>query len=109
MVVVNRHGPGYHGCMTTPLLTESEITAALDSLSAWSRTGEAITRTVEAPTFLAGIDLVQRVAEAAETANHHPDIDIRWRKVTFTLSTHSAGGLTALDVALAREIDRLAG
>ncbi|WP_280400626.1 4a-hydroxytetrahydrobiopterin dehydratase [Nocardia carnea] len=95
--------------MTTPLLTESEITAALDSLSAWSRTGEAITRTVEAPTFLAGIDLVQRVAEAAETANHHPDIDIRWRKVTFTLSTHSAGGLTALDVALAREIDRLAG
>ncbi|MGI5216393.1 4a-hydroxytetrahydrobiopterin dehydratase [Nocardia sp. CA-290969] len=95
--------------MTTPLLTETEITDALESLSGWTRDGDAITRTVQAPTFPAGIELVQRVAEAAETANHHPDIDIRWRKVTFTLSTHSAGGLTALDVALAREIDRLAG
>lgn len=95
--------------MTTPLLTETEITAALDSLPGWSRAGDAITRTVEAPSFPAGIDLVRRVAEAAEAANHHPDIDIRWRKVTFTLSTHSAGGLTAQDVALAREIDRLAG
>ncbi|WP_280423228.1 4a-hydroxytetrahydrobiopterin dehydratase [Nocardia carnea] len=95
--------------MTTPLLTETEITDALDSLPDWSRTGDAITRTVQASSFLAGIELVRRVAEAAEDANHHPDIDIRWRKVTFTLSTHSAGGLTAQDVASAREIDRLAG
>ncbi|MFD4402867.1 4a-hydroxytetrahydrobiopterin dehydratase [Nocardia sp. NPDC058499] len=95
--------------MTTPLLTETEITDALDSLPDWSRAGDAINRTVQAPSFLAGIELVRRVAEAAETANHHPDIDIRWRKVTFVLSTHSAGGLTAQDVALAREIDRLAG
>lgn len=95
--------------MTTPLLTETEITDALDSLPEWSRAGDAINRTVEAPSFLAGIELVRRVAEAAEAANHHPDIDIRWRKVTFVLSTHSAGGLTAQDVALAREIDRLAG
>lgn len=95
--------------MTTPLLTETEITDALDSLPDWSRAGDAINRTVQAPSFLAGIELVRRVAEAAEAANHHPDIDIRWRKVTFVLSTHSAGGLTAQDVALAREIDRLAG
>ena len=94
--------------MTTPLLTETEITDALDSLPDWSRAGDAINRTVQAPSFLAGIELVSRVAEAAEAANHHPDIDIRWRKVTFVLSTHSAGGLTAQDVALAREIDRLA-
>lgn len=95
--------------MTTPLLTETEITDALDSLPEWSRAGDAINRTVQAPSFLAGIELVRRVAEAAEAANHHPDVDIRWRKVTFVLSTHSAGGLTAQDVALAREIDRLAG
>ncbi|NKY34166.1 4a-hydroxytetrahydrobiopterin dehydratase [Nocardia speluncae] len=95
--------------MTTPLLTETQITDALDSLPEWSRAGDAINRTVQASSFLAGIELVRRVAEAAEAANHHPDIDIRWRKVTFVLSTHSAGGLTAQDVALAREIDRLAG
>lgn len=94
--------------MTPALLTETEIAAALDSLPDWHRSGDALTRTVRAASFPAGIDLVRRVAEAAEAANHHPDIDIRWRKVTFTLSTHAVGGLTALDVALAREIDRLA-
>jgi 4a-hydroxytetrahydrobiopterin dehydratase len=51
---------------------------------------------------------VRQVAEVAEKANHHPDIDIRWRRVRFSLSTHDSGGLTALDVSLAREIDRLA-
>ncbi|MFC3960646.1 4a-hydroxytetrahydrobiopterin dehydratase [Nocardia jiangsuensis] len=94
--------------MGTPLLTDSEITEALSELDGWSREGDAITRAIEAESFLAGIDLVRRVAEAAERADHHPDIDIRWRTVTYTLSTHSAGGLTAQDVALAREIDRLA-
>lgn len=94
--------------MTPALLTENEIAAALDSLPGWQRSGDALTRTVRAASFPAGIDLVRRVAEAAEAANHHPDIDIRWRKITFTLSTHAVGGLTALDVALAREIDRLA-
>ncbi|MGW4093905.1 4a-hydroxytetrahydrobiopterin dehydratase [Nocardia sp. NPDC004750] len=89
------------------LLSEPEIADALTELPEWSRSGDNLTRTVEAATFLAGIELVRRVAEVAEEANHHPDIDIRWRKVTFSLSTHSAGGLTALDVALAHEIDRL--
>ncbi|MEU6831840.1 4a-hydroxytetrahydrobiopterin dehydratase [Nocardia beijingensis] len=89
------------------LLSDTEIAEALSELPEWSRSGDALTRTVEATTFPAGIELVRRVAEVAEEANHHPDIDIRWRKVTFTLSTHSAGGLTALDVALAHEINRL--
>ncbi|MBF6079084.1 4a-hydroxytetrahydrobiopterin dehydratase [Nocardia beijingensis] len=89
------------------LLSDTEIAEALTELPEWSRSGDALTRTVEAATFPAGIELVRRVADVAEEANHHPDIDIRWRKVTFTLSTHSAGGLTALDVALAHEIDRL--
>ncbi|MGY1900573.1 4a-hydroxytetrahydrobiopterin dehydratase [Nocardia gipuzkoensis] len=89
------------------LLSDTEIAEALTELPDWIRSGDNLVRTVQAPTFPAGIELVRRVAEAAEEADHHPDIDIRWRKVTFSLSTHSAGGLTALDVALAHEIDRL--
>ncbi|GAA5088443.1 4a-hydroxytetrahydrobiopterin dehydratase [Nocardia iowensis] len=94
--------------MSAPLLTETELAEALATLPDWTRDGDVLTRTVQAPTFLAGIELVRQVAEAAEAANHHPDIDIRWRKVTFALSTHDSGGLTALDVELARKIDQLA-
>ncbi|MFF0608392.1 4a-hydroxytetrahydrobiopterin dehydratase [Nocardia tengchongensis] len=93
--------------MRPALLSDDDIAEALKDLPEWSRTGDSITRTVQADSFLAGIELVRRVAVAAEAANHHPDIDIRWRRVTFTLSTHDAGGLTPLDTALAREIDRL--
>ncbi|GAB4588660.1 4a-hydroxytetrahydrobiopterin dehydratase [Nocardia sp. IFM 10818] len=93
--------------MTPALLSADDIGKALLDLPEWIHTGDSIARTVEAPSFLAGIELVRRTAVAAEAANHHPDIDIRWRRVTFTLSTHSAGGLTALDFALAHEIDRL--
>ncbi|MGW2664312.1 4a-hydroxytetrahydrobiopterin dehydratase [Nocardia tengchongensis] len=93
--------------MRPALLSDDDIAEALKNLPEWSRTGDSITRTVQAASFLAGIELVRRVAVAAEAANHHPDIDIRWRRVTFTLSTHDAGGLTPLDTALAREIDRL--
>jgi 4a-hydroxytetrahydrobiopterin dehydratase len=66
-----------------------------------------IRRTYEAPSFLAGIAFVERVARAAEAADHHPDIDIRWRKVTLALVTHDAGGLTWRDTQLAAEADRL--
>lgn len=93
--------------MSTELLSEDDIAKALTDLPDWIHTGASIARTVEAPSFMAGVELVRRVALAAEAANHHPDIDIRWRRVTFTLSTHSAGGLTQLDVSLAHEIDRL--
>ena len=96
------------------LLSDTEIDDALAGLPEWTlveksttRTDESITRTVEAQTFPAAIDLVSRVAAAAEAADHHPDIDIRWRKLTFTLTTHSAGGLTEKDVRLAHEIDAL--
>ncbi|MFC9434088.1 4a-hydroxytetrahydrobiopterin dehydratase [Nocardia sp. NPDC057030] len=94
--------------MSAPLLTETELEQSLTELPDWTRDGDVLTRTVQAPAFLAGIELVRQVAEAAEAANHHPDIDIRWRKVSFALSTHDSGGLTALDVELARTIDRLA-
>ena len=92
----------------TALLTESDITAALADLPKWQREGQSLTQTIDCPDFPAAIALVNRVAEAAEEANHHPDMDIRWRTVTFALSTHSAGGITSLDVMLAQRIDNLA-
>lgn len=87
------------------MLTDGEIDTALAELPQWHRAGESLVRTIEAPTFPAAIAFVDEVALLAEDADHHPDIDIRWRKVTFTLSTHTAGGITALDPALARRID----
>jgi 4a-hydroxytetrahydrobiopterin dehydratase len=92
------------------LLSQDEIDRALSTeLPQWRQEGDAITRSVRAPSFMDGIRLVQQVAEVAEDLDHHPDIDIRWTTVTFTLSTHSAGGLTAKDLRLAGDIDRLAG
>ena len=92
------------------LLSQDQVDEALrGDLSGWTQDGAAITRSVQAPSFTEGIELVRRVAEAAEEMNHHPDIDIRWTTITFTLSTHSEGGLTENDLALARKIDSLAG
>ena len=95
--------------MSEPRLTDEEIDAGLARLPGWSRDGDEIRRTVTAPEFLTGIDWVRRVGEAAEAANHHPDIDIRWCDVTFALSTHDSGGLTRLDLDLAGTIDRITG
>lgn len=90
------------------LLDEEAIKTGLARVPGWTRAGGQIRRSLKAPSFLAGIELVDEVARAAEDADHHPDIDIRWHTVTFTLSTHSAGGLTALDFALAARIDEIA-
>ena len=90
------------------LLSSDEVAAALTHLTGWSGDPSGIERSIQAPTFLAGIGLVDAVAEAAEAADHHPDIDIRWRTVTFRLSTHSAGGVTQKDIDLAKQIDELA-
>ncbi len=90
------------------LLEKQEIDSALaGDLDAWSQEGDAIVRSVKAPSFLDGIELVRRVADAAEASDHHPDIDIRWRTVTFRLSTHSEGGITDRDLAMAGTIDKL--
>jgi len=92
------------------LLTQEEIDRALASeLPQWRQDGDTITRSVKAASFMDGIRLVQRVAEVAEDLDHHPDIDIRWTTVRFTLSTHAVGGLTSRDLRLAGDIDRLAG
>jgi 4a-hydroxytetrahydrobiopterin dehydratase len=87
------------------LLSDDEVSTALADLSGWERDGDAIVRTAELPSFPVAIDVVDRVAEDAEERDHHPDIDIRWRTLTFRLSTHSAGGLTAKDTELAAQID----
>jgi 4a-hydroxytetrahydrobiopterin dehydratase len=92
------------------LLSQEEIDRALgNDLPQWKQEGDALVRSVEAPSFMDGIELVSRVAEQAEESNHHPDIDIRWTTVTFRVSSHSEGGITQNDIALARDIDRLAG
>lgn len=94
--------------MRPPRLGEGEIAYAIGGLKGWERAGAAITKTFAFPKFLDGIAWVNRVAEAAERLDHHPDLDIRYSKITATLSTHSAGGLTKLDFDLAREMDALA-
>jgi 4a-hydroxytetrahydrobiopterin dehydratase len=91
------------------VLDDTAIEAALEGLKGWTREGDEIRRTFEFDSFQPAIDFVNRVAEAAEAANHHPDIDIRFSRVTLTLSTHSAGGLTKRDFALASRIDEMAG
>ena len=86
-------------------LPEDRIAERLAPLSGWSREGDEIVKTFELPTFPAAIEFVTRIAERAEAANHHPDLDIRYRKVRVALSTHDAGGLTDNDFDLAAEIE----
>ncbi|MGJ0120515.1 4a-hydroxytetrahydrobiopterin dehydratase [Williamsia sp. MIQD14] len=89
-------------------LSPDEIDEARPTLPRWEWGDGVIRRSIEAPSFAEAIEFVRRVAEVAERRDHHPDIDIRWRAVTLALSTHSAGGLTALDLESAREYDALA-
>jgi len=86
------------------LLDDTAIDAALQDLPGWERDGDALVRTAQLPTFPSAIGVVARVGEIAESRNHHPDMDIRWRTVTFRCSTHSEGGITQLDVDLAKAI-----
>ena len=87
------------------VLTDEQVDAALPDLDGWERADGALRRSVKFPSFLAGIDAVRRVAEHSEPKDHHPDIDFRWRTLTFALVTHSEGGITDKDVAMARDID----
>jgi 4a-hydroxytetrahydrobiopterin dehydratase len=92
----------------TERLSDIGIQRELGALPGWTRRGDALTKTFRFATFPSGISFVTRVADLAESMDHHPDIDIRHTRLTFTLSTHDAGGITANDVRLAREIERLA-
>ena len=94
--------------MREPLLTHEDIDRTLlDEGIAWTREGDELTTTVKLHDFAAALRFVNAVGAAAEAANHHPDIDIRWNTVRLGLSTHDSGGLTLLDLALASAIDRL--
>ena len=91
------------------VLSEAEIDERVAGAGEWRRQDSTIVRELVVADFASAIVLVNRVAELAEAANHHPDILVHgWNKVRLTLSTHSAGGLTEADFALARKIDALA-
>jgi 4a-hydroxytetrahydrobiopterin dehydratase len=90
------------------LVSDSEIEAFVEAHPDWARDGDVITRAYEFADFNEAMGFVTRVALIAEKADHHPDIDIRWNKVTLTLSTHSEGGITPKDLDLADRCDGLA-
>jgi 4a-hydroxytetrahydrobiopterin dehydratase len=86
-----------------PKLTSKQVARRLKTVPLWEKRAQAIRRKFEFAGFMGAIGFVNRVARAAERADHHPDIDVRWNKVTLTLSTHSEGGLTAKDFSMARQ------
>jgi 4a-hydroxytetrahydrobiopterin dehydratase len=85
----------------------AKIILALTTLPQWQRNGEVISRTFVFKDFPAAMKFINNVADLAEQAQHHPDADIRWNKVTLALTTHDAGGLTEKDFALAKQCDAL--
>ena len=87
------------------LLDDAEIRTRLDALDGWTREGDVIRKTYTLESFPDAIAFVNRIAELAERADHHPDIDIRYDRVGCSLSTHSEGGLTGKDFDLARQLD----
>jgi 4a-hydroxytetrahydrobiopterin dehydratase len=89
-------------------MSDTEVKAALGDLPGWELAGAEIVKEYKFAGFVAAIAFVNRLADRAEAANHHPDIDIRWNKVRLALSTHSEGGLTQKDFGLATEIEALA-
>ena len=93
--------------MRPTVLSDIAIQRELGSLPGWSRRGAVLLKSYTFPTFPGAIAFVNRVADAAEALDHHPDLDIRYTKVTAALSTHSAGGITQLDLDLARRMDEV--
>jgi len=88
-------------------LTAPQSRSRLKKLPGWSMRSATIRRKFVFKGFLDAVDFVNRVAKEAEKANHHPDIDIRWNKVTLALTTHDKGGLTGRDFSMARKCDRI--
>jgi 4a-hydroxytetrahydrobiopterin dehydratase len=90
------------------VLDADEVDRELGDLPGWTGSPEALRRTTEAPDFMTAIRIVDDVATVAEEMDHHPDIDIRWRTLHWTLSTHVAHGVTRRDIALAHRIEEVA-
>ncbi len=87
-------------------LSGEQVQRALKSLPGWKKEGDFITKDFRFRTFLAGIRFVVKVAKIAESQEHHPDIHVVWTTVTLKIQTHDQGGITDLDVALAKEIEK---
>ena len=90
------------------LLTDEEIERQLGDLPGWRRDAESLVASYDAPDFAAAVRLISEVGDEAEQMNHHPDVDLRWKVTHWRLSTHSAGGLTQLDIELAHRISQTA-
>jgi 4a-hydroxytetrahydrobiopterin dehydratase len=90
-----------------PALTNKEVTLHLEAVPNWSKRAQTIFRTFEFEGFLDSTAFVNRIAKRTQECNHHPDIDIRFSKVTLTLSTHDEGGITGKDFSLARQCDEV--
>jgi 4a-hydroxytetrahydrobiopterin dehydratase len=88
-------------------LTDDEINERLEALNGWERDGDAIRKEFDKGDFKGSVDFVNRLLPEAEEMNHHPDLEISWKTVTVTLSTHSEGGLTSADFDLATKIETL--
>jgi 4a-hydroxytetrahydrobiopterin dehydratase len=88
-------------------LNDTEIDERLASIEGWERSGDAIVKRFDNGDFKGSVDFVNRLTPEAEEMNHHPDLEISWKTVTVTISTHSEGGLTDNDFELARRIDAL--
>ena len=86
-------------------LSDAEVTAGLAALPGWERLGDEIVKTFDCGSFRGAIAFVVRIGFFAEKADHHPDLDVRWKRVRVALTTHDAGGLTGKDLDLAREIE----
>jgi 4a-hydroxytetrahydrobiopterin dehydratase len=93
----------------TPRLDRSEAEERLNRLDGWSVREDHLVKTFEFPDFVSAVSFVNRVAEVAEQAGHHPDIHLSWGKVVLELTSHDAGGLTVRDFDLAASIDGLVG
>ena len=92
----------------TMSLTQTEIEQKLQTIPQWQQQEQTITRTFEFKNFVEAVDFVDRLVEPAEAAGHHPDLTISYNKVTVSLTTHDAGGLTQKDFDLAQTISGLA-
>ena len=90
-----------------PALTAKQVSLHLRAVPCWSKRSQTILRTFKFEGFLKAIDFVNRVARKAQKLNHHPDIDIRFDKVTLKLTTHDEGGITETDFFLARQCDEV--
>jgi len=91
------------------VLTDTQVKHEIGKLPGWQTKDKAIQRTFEFPDFKGAMNFVNKVAEAAEQANHHPDIDIRYNRVTMALISHDSGGVTERDVRMASKISQIAG